>query len=58
LIREKLQGKNCVIMDDETYCKLDCATLLPQYYTISKGSKPFAALKAIKTEKFGKKVLV
>lgn len=60
LIRNKLQGKKCcIIMDDESYCKLDCKTIPgPQFYTILKGLKAPASIKAIKTEKFGKKVLI
>ena len=40
-------------------CKLDCSTLPGQkFYTTPKGKKPDVLLKAIKTEKFGEKVMV
>ena len=60
LQQEKLQGnQKCIIIDDGTYCKLDCSTLPgQQFYTIPKRTKPDVLLKAIKTEKFGKKVMV
>jgi hypothetical protein len=60
LIKEKLRQKRyCIIMDDESYFKLDCKTLPgPQFYTVPKGFKPSTALRAVKTEKFGKKVMV
>ena len=48
--------KILIIMDDETYCKLDCLTYPgQQLYTSPKGTKPDVLLKAIKTERFGKK---
>ena len=56
---KKLQeNQMCIIMDDETYFKLDCSTLLgQQFYTIPKETKSGILLKAIKTENFGKKVM-
>ena len=49
----------CIIMDDETYCKLDCSTFQgQQFHTISKGTMTDVLLKAIKTENFGKKDMV
>jgi transposase len=49
----------CVIMDDETYIKLDYKTLPgPQFYTSPKGKDVPASVKAVYTEKFGKKVMV
>ena len=40
-----------IIMDDETYCKLDCSTLPgQQFYTIPKGTKRNVLLKAIKVD--------
>ena len=55
-----LQGnQKCIIMDDETYCKLNCLKLTGQkFYTIPKGTKPDILLKAIKTKNVGKKVMV
>ena len=49
LLHKMLQGnQKCIIMDDETYCKLDCL-MLPgqQFYTIPKGTKSGVLLKAI-----------
>ena len=43
---------------DETYFKLDCSFPGQTCYAISKGTKPRVLLKAIKTEKFDKKVMV
>lgn len=49
----------CIIMDDETYVKLDYRTLPgPQFYTSAKGKDVPESVKAIYTEKFGKKVMV
>ena len=51
-------NQKCIIMI-ETYCKLNCLTLPgQQFYTIPKGTKPKVWLKAIKTKKFVKKVMV
>lgn len=50
---------SCVIMDDETYVKLDYKSLPgPQYYTIREGTEITEAEKSICVEKFGKKVMV
>lgn len=54
------QRKNhCIIMDDETYVKLDFKTLPgPQYYTIPKGSKIPRKDRSVFCEKFGQKIMV
>ena len=50
---------DCILMNDETYVKMDGATLPgPQFYTVLKGSTVSDEIKSIPTEKFGKKVLV
>lgn len=49
----------CILMDDETYVKMDTSTLPgPQYYTAVVGEKVDDQTKTIAIEKFGKKVLV
>lgn len=49
----------CLLMDDETYVKMDTVTLPgPQYYNASPGEYVSDEMKAIKVTKFGKKVLV
>lgn len=55
-----LTRKNmCVIMDDETYVKLDYKSLPgPQYYTVQDRSVISDSEKSIFTEKFGKKIMV
>lgn len=51
--------KGCVLMDDETYVKLDGSTLPgPQFYTKKKGEPVSDSFSSIPTEKFGEKVLV
>lgn len=55
----RAQKEQCIIMDDETYCKYDFKTLPgPQYYTVKKGQTVSKQTKAIFTEKFGKKMMV
>ena len=60
LLRENLQGnQKYIIMYYETFHKLDFLALPgQQFYTIPKGTKPDVLLKAIKTKRFGKKVIV
>lgn len=55
-----LQNKTrCILMDDETYVKFDSSTLPgPQYYNAVIGENVPDSDKAIKLDKFGKKVLV
>lgn len=49
----------CVIMDDETYVKLDYSSLPgPQFYTVNKSSDISESQKSIFTEKFGRKIMV
>lgn len=49
----------CIVMDDETYVKLDYKTLPgAQFYTVKQGTDVPNAEKSIFCEKFGKKVLV
>ena len=49
----------CMLMDDETYCKLDSTTLPgPQFYNAVVGEMVPDDRKTIGLEKFGKKVLV
>lgn len=51
--------KMCIIMDDETYVKLDYKTLPgAQFYTVKQGTDVPNSEKSIFCEKFGKKVLV
>lgn len=53
------KNKQCVLMDDETYVKMDLSTLPgPQFYNAVKGSKVPDANKSIRSEKFGPKILV
>lgn len=53
------RNSGCIIMDDETYVKLDYKTLPgPQFYTVSEDKDIPETEKAIFTEKFGKKVMV
>jgi transposase len=50
------KNKNCIIMDDETYVKLDYKTLPgPQFYTVKEGKSLEETETSIYTEKFGKK---
>lgn len=58
---DSMLGKKsgCLIMDDETYVKLDYKALPgPQFYTSPKGKDVPESVKAIYTEKFGKKIMV
>lgn len=49
----------CIIMDDETYCKFDYKTLPgPQFLTVSANKKVSQKEKSISMEKFGKKILI
>lgn len=49
----------CILMDDETYVKMDSQTLPgPQFYNAVVGENVSDEVKAIKVDKFGKKVLV
>lgn len=53
------KNKQCIIMDDETYVKLDYKTLPgPQFYTVTKDAKVPKEDKSIFCEKFGQKVMV
>lgn len=53
------RNEQCIIMDDETYVKLDYKTLPgPQFYTVEIGTEVPNSDKSIFCEKFGKKVLV
>jgi transposase len=60
LYDEVLSKKNwCIIMDDETYVKMDYKTLPgAQFYTVPQGTDVPNSEKSIFCEKFGKKVLV
>lgn len=60
LYRHILKKKeSCIIMDDETYVKMDYKTLPgPQFYTTVKSVEVPNSEKSIFCEKFGKKVLV
>lgn len=50
---------NCIIMDDETYVKLDYKSLPgPQYYTVREGQVLNQSETSIEVEKFGKKAMV
>lgn len=50
---------NCIVMDDETYVKMDfCSLPGPQFYTVEPGAVISDAEKTISMEKFGPKVLV
>lgn len=52
-------NSHCILMDDETYVKLDYKTLPgPQYYTVREGEDVDEADRSIFSEKFGKKVMV
>lgn len=54
-----IQKSRCILMDDETYVKMDTRTIPNrQYYTVLKGEEVEDSVKAIQIEKFGKKVLV
>lgn len=55
-----MTSKNyCIVMDDETYCKLDFLQLPGHHYYSGKDRKSVDdQFKTIKTEKFAKKVLV
>lgn len=49
----------CILMDDETYVKMDSRTLPgPQFYTKVKGSSVDQSISSIGMEKFGEKVLI
>jgi len=49
----------CVVMDDETYVKLDSKTLPgPQFYTKAKGETVDDSVTKIEVDKFGEKVLI
>lgn len=49
----------CILMDDETYCKLDTTTLPgPQFFNAIVGEEVPDDKRSIKMDKFGKKVLV
>lgn len=51
--------KTCIIMDDETYVKMDLSTLPgPQFYNAVKGSDVPIETRSISMEKFGPKILV
>lgn len=51
--------EGCILMDDETYVKLDGATLPgPQFYTKKVGETVDDSISSIPIEKFGEKVLV
>lgn len=53
------KSSQCILMDDETYVKLDYKSLPgPQYYTVKEGTDIPESEKSIFCEKFGKKVLV
>lgn len=53
------KNKQCIVMDDETYVKLDYKTLPgAQYYTVKQGTIVSNTKKAFFFEKFGKKILV
>lgn len=60
LYRHILNKKfECIVMDDETYVKLDYKTLPgPQFFTVNKEEKVTTADKSIQCEKFGKKLMV
>lgn len=60
LYREKFVKKNvCIVMDDETYVKMDFSTLPgPQYYSVVPGCQIGDDKKTIGFEKFGKKLLI
>ena len=52
-------NSNCIIMDDETYVKLDYKSLPgPQYYTVREGQVLNQSETSIEVEKFGKKAMV
>lgn len=49
----------CILMDDETYVKMDSKTLPgPQFYTKEKGGSVDQSVSTIGMEKFGEKVLI
>jgi len=49
----------CVVMDDETYVKLDSKTLPgPQFYRKAKGETVYDSVTKIEVDKFGKNVLI
>lgn len=53
------QSNRCILMDDETYCKLDTTTLAgPQFFNAIVGEEVPCDMRSIKIDKFGKKVLV
>lgn len=52
-------SERCILMDDETYVKMDTSTLPgPQYYTAVVGELVPDEEKCVNVEKFGEKVLV
>lgn len=55
-----LKKKNrCILMDDETYIKMDLSTLAgPQFFNAIRGSTVPDEIRSIRMEKFGSKVLV
>lgn len=56
LLKEK---NRCILMDDETYVKMDLSTLAgPQFYHAMKGEVVPDEIKGISSEKFGKKIMV
>ena len=58
---DKILTKNqqCIIMDDETYVKLDYSSLPgSQFYTVSEGMELAQAEKVVAVEKFGAKAMV
>lgn len=53
------ENVECIVMDDETYVKMDSRTLPgPQFYTKEKGSTVDQSVSTVEIEKFGEKVLI
>lgn len=58
---ERINKENikCIVMDDETYVKLDSRTLPgPQFYTVMKGSVVDESIRTVEIQKFGEKALI